>query len=320
MPQITIEHLYDRPVRAASAPLTLPSMDSPVEGRSRRRVHGTLSRRQMEILALIAAGRTNAEIAAHLGISLSGAKYHVSQILSSLEVDTREEAADWWRRENGLAYRLRRLSAGLTAVGIGRWVAATSLVSSIGAVTLLVLVTLSIGGGSEPTEDTSVSAFEPTADCPVSETICAFAARTRDAVQQGDAQRILAGSQFAAGGNDPAGLGETIEKILRTGAGEPTLASIGCPILDDEPDCDQAFSLAFKAHNVAPNDESGVLLLSFTVADDHRPFLASIAVPEAVDRWPSAFNGGTSGSCFSSGYSAYGFEGECVRTEFLLMR
>ncbi len=36
---------------------------------------------------------TNEEIAARLGTSLDGAKYHVSQILSRLGVSSREEAA-----------------------------------------------------------------------------------------------------------------------------------------------------------------------------------------------------------------------------------
>lgn len=57
-----------------------------------------------------------------LGISLSRAEYHVSEILSTLEVEAREEAADWWRRENRLAYRRRRMSAGLTGSGPARWV------------------------------------------------------------------------------------------------------------------------------------------------------------------------------------------------------
>ena len=42
---------------------------------------------------LLRRGLTNEEIAARLGISLDGAKYHVSQILSKIGVATREEAA-----------------------------------------------------------------------------------------------------------------------------------------------------------------------------------------------------------------------------------
>ena len=52
-----------------------------------------LTRREQEVLELIRLGLTNEEIAQRLGISLDGAKYHVSQILSKLGVATREEAA-----------------------------------------------------------------------------------------------------------------------------------------------------------------------------------------------------------------------------------
>src|SRR5574341_2340299 len=52
-----------------------------------------LTPREREVLDLVRLGLTNEEIAERLGISLDGAKYHVSQILSRLGVTTREEAA-----------------------------------------------------------------------------------------------------------------------------------------------------------------------------------------------------------------------------------
>ncbi len=52
-----------------------------------------LTPREREVFDLVRLGLTNEEIAARLGISLDGAKYHVSQILSKLGVSTREEAA-----------------------------------------------------------------------------------------------------------------------------------------------------------------------------------------------------------------------------------
>jgi len=69
-----------------------------------RRGSDALTTREREVLALIRRGLTNEEIAHHLGITLDGAKYHVSQILSKLGVTTREEAAAvalgerrrWW--------------------------------------------------------------------------------------------------------------------------------------------------------------------------------------------------------------------------------
>jgi DNA-binding CsgD family transcriptional regulator len=56
-----------------------------------------LSDRQRQVLDLIASGATNGEIAERLGITLDGAKWHVREILSRLDVDSREEAAEWWR-------------------------------------------------------------------------------------------------------------------------------------------------------------------------------------------------------------------------------
>ncbi len=63
-----------------------------------------LTPREREVFGLLRLGLTNEEIAERLGISLDGAKYHVSQILSKLGVGSREEAAAvpvearrrWW--------------------------------------------------------------------------------------------------------------------------------------------------------------------------------------------------------------------------------
>ena len=63
--------------------------------------------RQREVLDLLARGLTNGQIAEALGISLDGAKWHVSEIIARLGVDTREEAAEYWRKQNGLVWRLR---------------------------------------------------------------------------------------------------------------------------------------------------------------------------------------------------------------------
>jgi DNA-binding NarL/FixJ family response regulator len=59
-----------------------------------------LSRREQEVLELVAAGLTNAEIAARLFITTKTAGNHVSNVLTKLGVRSRTEAA---------AYALRRL-------------------------------------------------------------------------------------------------------------------------------------------------------------------------------------------------------------------
>ncbi|MCC3358451.1 response regulator [Bacillus sp. REN16] len=55
--------------------------------------HEELTNREMEILLLIADGKTNQEIADELFIALKTVKVHVSNILSKLEVQDRTQAA-----------------------------------------------------------------------------------------------------------------------------------------------------------------------------------------------------------------------------------
>lgn len=70
-----------------------------------------LSDRQRFVLDLIAAGRTNPEIAERLGITLNGAKWNVSEILTKLGFDSREEAAAYWRDHQRWPSRARRFLA-----------------------------------------------------------------------------------------------------------------------------------------------------------------------------------------------------------------
>lgn len=71
---------------------------------------GTLTKRQREVLALAARGLTNPEIGERLGISKDGAKWHIGEVLARLDVDTREEAVDLWKRAYGRT--LQRVSGG----------------------------------------------------------------------------------------------------------------------------------------------------------------------------------------------------------------
>lgn len=52
-----------------------------------------LTPRELEVLKLLAAGKTNKEIAWLLRITVHTAKKHVSQVLSKLSVSSRVEAA-----------------------------------------------------------------------------------------------------------------------------------------------------------------------------------------------------------------------------------
>ena len=67
-----------------------------------RAPHEELTAREMEILLLIAKGRTNQDISDELFIALKTVKTHVSNILSKLGVDDRTQAAVY-AYQNGLA-------------------------------------------------------------------------------------------------------------------------------------------------------------------------------------------------------------------------
>jgi NarL family two-component system response regulator LiaR len=57
-----------------------------------------LSTKELEVLALVAEGHSNQDIANKLFIAVATVKTHVSHILGKLEVDNRGQAADWYRQ------------------------------------------------------------------------------------------------------------------------------------------------------------------------------------------------------------------------------
>src|SRR3990170_6428618 len=63
--------------------------------RGRPRHPDILTPREWEVLELLRQGLSNPEIAERLGISRDGVKFHVSEILGKLGVESRQEAAVW---------------------------------------------------------------------------------------------------------------------------------------------------------------------------------------------------------------------------------
>ena len=107
-------------------------------GRARQTQH-RLTERQRQVLRLIAKGHTNAEIAERLGITLAGAKWHVSELLTRFGVETRDELAERWSAESRPAARVGRLWAGAGSLSLKHTLAVVSgagLVVVAGAVTV----------------------------------------------------------------------------------------------------------------------------------------------------------------------------------------
>jgi DNA-binding CsgD family transcriptional regulator len=120
--------------------------------------------RQREVLDLIARGKSNPEIADALGLSRDGAKYHVSEILSKLGVDSREEAAEYWRRYNGAAPRFARIFRSLLVPSSLKWGAA---VVAVAAMTLVgAAVVLNRGGDEEHPPATTPTPVVPGSPAP----------------------------------------------------------------------------------------------------------------------------------------------------------
>lgn len=63
-------------------------------------LHNQLTEREMEVLLLLAAGKTNQEIAEELFISIKTTKVHVSNILSKLQVQDRTQAVIYAFKHN----------------------------------------------------------------------------------------------------------------------------------------------------------------------------------------------------------------------------
>jgi DNA-binding CsgD family transcriptional regulator len=131
-----------------------------------------LTPKQRQVLELVARGRTNFEIAQELGISLDGAKWHLRELFAKLDVDSREEAAAWWREYNTPRERLSRMARALLPGTIGKWLiggAASALV----VVGIVVAVLVAQGSGEPGSEQaaetvtaTATTSVTPSATAP----------------------------------------------------------------------------------------------------------------------------------------------------------
>jgi DNA-binding CsgD family transcriptional regulator len=90
-----------------------------------------LNERQREVLALVASGLTNAEIGERLGMTLDGAKWNVSEILTKLGLESREHAAEYWRWRHGSVWSRVRGWLGAPLLKVAGAGAATVLVVGV---------------------------------------------------------------------------------------------------------------------------------------------------------------------------------------------
>lgn len=100
----TLEELVDAIQTVHAGGLVFPERiaavaDSARQGQAPAERQPEISAQQRRVLALLAKGFTNPEIARYLGFSVATAGYHVSAILAKLEVSNRAEAAAMAIRE-----------------------------------------------------------------------------------------------------------------------------------------------------------------------------------------------------------------------------
>jgi Tol biopolymer transport system component/DNA-binding CsgD family transcriptional regulator len=120
-----------------------------------------LTPREQEVLAFLRQGLTNQQIADRLGISLPGARYHVSEILSKLGVSSRQEAAEL--SDAGVTSRPRRAYGVLTAplqklasLGFAKGAASAAIVVVGIGLLLLALGVVAMNGRGDGTGTPSI--------------------------------------------------------------------------------------------------------------------------------------------------------------------
>jgi DNA-binding CsgD family transcriptional regulator len=237
----------------------------------KRRVRELLDRRyewtprQRQVLDLVARGRSNAEVAEALGISLDGAKWHMREILAKLGVDTREEAAEYWRQANRPAARLGRL---VGAIGGVKFAAAGAAGVGVVAVAAVVALRLFLASG-EPAPLAALPA--PPAASPVA-SIAVLPGFTAPATIAPDgAQWLKAGRLFRVGsGPDDEGIAaiQYHEAVTSVVTGREAVITYGTPNVPwtENPDIGsnrgvflfvQVDGRRFRVTVWAPGDSSG---------------------------------------------------------------
>ena len=129
--------------------------------RGRPRHDDVLTPREWEVLGLLREGLTNEQIAGRLGVSYDTAKFHVSEILGKLGVESRHEAA-MWRGRPRVAFGLAPL-LGFLQKSPPRRIAGTIIGVTTAALVLLAAGVLIMNGRDNPDDDDEATAPTPAA-------------------------------------------------------------------------------------------------------------------------------------------------------------
>lgn len=148
--------------------------------------------RQRQVLDRLTRGWSNQQIADDLGISLDGAKWHLREILSTLGVESREAAAEYWRRRNGLPSRFARVFRAGFPTPLRLATATTSVGVAVAAIVIIVAAQRSANGDEVqgPGQSLPSPAGVPTVEATFAGLI-GFEAAIAQAVEDGDWDRLV---------------------------------------------------------------------------------------------------------------------------------
>ncbi|HET7737149.1 MAG TPA: LuxR C-terminal-related transcriptional regulator [Tepidiformaceae bacterium] len=126
-----------------------------------------LTERERQVLALVAKGLTNAEIASQLGVTFPTAKWHVGEIISKLGVASREEAVAVWKEDRSLGARTSRAFRALLAVPVAKLALGGTIgaagIAGAGAIAFAVVATMPADASPNVVMQVETSTIAPTA-------------------------------------------------------------------------------------------------------------------------------------------------------------
>ena len=113
-------------------------------GRGRPPHPGILTAAEERVLEELRRGGTNAEIAARLGVTLDAVKFHISNMLGKLELDSRHQLAAWRPEPRRRLFELLAVPGTLEPIGrLLVWAGVAAAGAAAAAVVAVVLIVLS---------------------------------------------------------------------------------------------------------------------------------------------------------------------------------